>query len=222
MVNLGNSWDEILKYEFEKPYYKDLRAFLKTEYQTKTIYPKMEDIFNSLKLTAFEDVKVVILGQDPYHGENQAFGLSFAVKKGVKIPPSLCNIYKEISAEFGCEIPTHGDLTHLAKQGVLLLNTVLTVREGSPNSHKGKGWESFTDSIILYLNNRKERVIFLLWGNNAKNKVGLITNPQHQILTSVHPSPLSAHGGFFGCGHFKMANELLKNMNKSPVDWVIK
>ncbi len=219
MVKFGNDWDEILKGEFEKEYYLKLRAFLKEEYQTQVIYPPMNDIFNSLKTTAYSDIKIVILGQDPYHEPNQAHGLSFSVKKGVVPPPSLKNIYKEINSELGIPVPNHGELTKWAKQGVLLLNTVLTVRQGQANSHKNKGWEIFTDTVIRKINEREKPVVFLLWGGNAKRKTALITNPQHKILTSVHPSPLSAYGGFFGCGHFKSANEFLESIGDAPIDW---
>lgn len=219
MVKFGNDWDEILKGEFEKEYYLKLRAFLKEEYSSQVIYPPMNDIFNSLKTTAYSDIKIVILGQDPYHEPNQAHGLSFSVKKGVVPPPSLKNIYKEINSELGIPVPNHGELTGWAKQGVLLLNTVLTVRQGQANSHKNKGWEIFTDTVIKKINEREKPVVFLLWGGNAKQKTALITNPQHKILTSVHPSPLSAYGGFFGCGHFKSANEFLESIGDEPIDW---
>lgn len=221
MVKFGNDWDEILKGEFEKEYYLKLRAFLKEEYQNQVIYPPMNDIFNSLKTTAYSDIKIVILGQDPYHEPNQAHGLSFSVKKGVTPPPSLKNIYKEINQELGIPVPNHGELTKWAKQGVLLLNTVLTVRQGQANSHKNKGWEIFTDTVIRKINEREKPVVFLLWGGNAKQKTALITNPHHKILTSVHPSPLSAYGGFFGCGHFKSANEFLESIGDTPIDWSI-
>ncbi len=219
MVKFGNDWDEILKGEFEKEYYLKLREFLKEEYRTQVIYPPMNDIFNSLKTTAYSDIKIVILGQDPYHEPNQAHGLSFSVKKGVMPPPSLKNIYKEINQELGIPVPSHGELIKWAKQGVLLLNTVLTVRQGQANSHKNKGWEIFTDTVIRKINEREKPVVFLLWGGNAKRKTALITNPAHKILTSVHPSPLSAYGGFFGCGHFKNANEFLESIGDTPIDW---
>ena len=219
MVKFGNDWDEVLKGEFEKEYYLKLREFLKVEYSSQVIYPPMNDIFNSLKTTAYSDIKIVILGQDPYHEPNQAHGLSFSVKKGVVPPPSLKNIYKEINSELGIPIPNHGELTGWAKQGVLLLNTVLTVRQGQANSHKNKGWEIFTDTVIKKINEREKPVVFLLWGGNAKQKTALITNSQHKILTSVHPSPLSAYRGFFGCKHFSKANEFLKKNGKEPIDW---
>lgn len=219
MVKFSNSWDELLKDEFQKDYYKKLHNFLKEEYSTKRIYPSMYDIFNALRYTAYEDVKVVIIGQDPYHGQGQAHGLCFSVKKGVTPPPSLKNIFKEINAELGLPIPNHGELTKWAEQGILLLNTVLTVREGTPNSHKNKGWEKFTDRIIELLNEREKPIIFLLWGANAKQKGRLITNKNHIILESVHPSPLSAFGGFFGCGHFKKTNDILKSLGQKEIDW---
>lgn len=221
MVNLGNDWDDILNGEFDKPYYKQLREFLKYEYSHFKIHPDMYDIFNALKWTSYSGVKVVILGQDPYHGENQAHGLSFSVQRGVAIPPSLLNMYKELQNELGLYIPNNGYLEKWARQGVLLLNASLTVRDGMANSHRGKGWEIFTDEVVKKLNERADPVIFLLWGNNAKEKAKYITNPQHKILTSVHPSPLSASRGFFGCGHFKTANDLLLQMGKEPIDWQI-
>ncbi len=221
MVNIGNDWDNILKDEFKKDYYIQLRAFLKSEYSTHRIHPDMYDIFNALKWTSYSDTKVVILGQDPYHEEGQAHGLAFSVQKGVKIPPSLLNMYKELNQELGCYIPNKGYLEKWARQGVLLLNSSLTVRDGVANSHRGKGWEIFTDRIVELLNERQDPVIFLLWGSNAKEKVKVITNPQHKILTTVHPSPLSASRGFFGCGHFKTANRLLKQMGKTEIDWQI-
>ena len=221
MVEMNNSWDQYLEEEFKKPYYAKLRDFLKYEYQTQTIYPNMYDIFNALKATAYEDVKVVILGQDPYHGEGQAHGMAFSVKPGVKVPPSLVNVFKELQATMGCEIPNNGYLMKWAQQGILLLNTVLTVRAGSPQSHKGQGWEVFTDRIIALLNERKDPVIFVLWGAPAKKKASLITAPQHKILMAAHPSPLSAYNGFFGCNHFNQINDYLKEMGKAPIDFQI-
>ena len=221
MVNIGNEWDELLKEEFEKDYYLNLRSFLATEYKKQRIYPDMYDIFNALKYTSYNDVKVVILGQDPYHGFGQAHGLCFSVKKGVKKPPSLVNIFKEIESDIGVKMPEHGELTHWAKQGVLLLNTTLTVREASPNSHKGKGWEIFTDKVIELLNNRQKPIVFILWGSNARSKKAIITNPIHKILETVHPSPLSAYRGFFGCKHFSTANEFLRRTGQKPIDWQI-
>ena len=221
MVNLGNDWDDILADEWQKPYYLELRKFLKQEYSTQTVYPNMEDIFNALKLTSFKDTKVVIIGQDPYHGFGQAHGLCFSVKKGVVPPPSLKNIYKELKNDIGFEIPNHGELTSWAKQGVLLLNNVLTVREGLPNSHKGKGWEIFTDRVIGELNKKETPVVFLLWGANAQKKAEIITNPKHYKLMTVHPSPLSASRGFFGCRHFSKTNEILHENHINPINWEI-
>ena len=221
MVSIGNDWDEILKDEFEKEYYLKLRQFLKAEYKSHIIHPDMYDIFNALKWTSCKDTKVVILGQDPYHEENQAHGLAFSVPVGVKTPPSLVNIYKELQNELGFYIPNNGYLEKWARQGVLLLNNALTVRDKEANSHRNRGWEIFTNRVIECLNERQDPVIFLLWGSNAKEKVNVITNPQHIILTTVHPSPRSAHRGFFGCGHFKKTNELLINMGKEPIDWQI-
>lgn len=221
MVNLGNDWDSILADEWQKPYYLELRKFLKQEYSTQTVYPNMEDIFNALKLTSFKDTKVVIIGQDPYHGFGQAHGLCFSVKKGVVPPPSLKNIYKELKSDIGFEIPSHGELTSWAKQGVLLLNNVLTVREGLPNSHKGKGWEIFTDRVIGELNKKETPVVFLLWGANAQKKAEIITNPKHFKLMTVHPSPLSASRGFFGCRHFSKTNEILMKNSIKPINWEI-
>lgn len=222
MVQFNNSWDILLKDEFQKPYYLNLRKFLVQEYKTQTIYPNMNNIFNALKYTDYKDVKVVILGQDPYHQPNQAHGLCFSVLKGVNPPPSLQNMYKEIHAEYGYPIPQHGELTYWAEQGVLMMNTVLTVREGQPNSHKGMGWEIFTDNVISLLNLRPEPMVFLLWGANARAKKKLITNPNHLVLESAHPSPLSAYNGFFGNGHFKKANEFLKSKGMAEIDWQIK
>lgn len=221
MIEFNNKWDDILSGEFSKDYYINLRKFLIDEYKNKKIYPNMYDIFNALKLTSYEDVKIVILGQDPYHGENQAHGLAFSVNKGIKIPPSLLNMYKELQSDLGCFIPNNGYLVPWAEQGVLLLNTVLTVREGEPNSHKNKGWEIFTDKVISKLNEREDPIIFILWGNNAKEKLKLITNKRHFILTAPHPSPLSASRGFFGCKHFSKANEILKSLHKEEINWQI-
>lgn len=221
MVHIGNDWDEILKDEFQKEYYQKLRVFLAREYQTQTVYPDMYDIFNALRYTAYQDVKVVILGQDPYHGPNQAHGLCFSVKKGITPPPSLQNIYKELQSDLGCTIPQHGELTKWTKEGVLLLNTVLTVRRGQANSHQGKGWEILTDEIIRKLNARTKPIVFLLWGRNAQNKKALITNPAHYVLMCSHPSPFSADYGFFGCHHFSKANAFLQEHGEHPIDWQI-
>ena len=219
MVCLGNDWDTLLADEFQKPYYLKIRSFLKEEYFSKTIFPPMHDIFNALKYTPFKDTKVVILGQDPYHEQGQAHGLSFSVKKGVKIPPSLVNIYKELHDDIGMDIPNHGELTSWATQGVLLLNATLTVREGQANSHKDIGWATFTDTVIKLLNTSTRPIVFILWGGNARSKKAYITGKHHLVLESVHPSPLSAYNGFFGCKHFSKANEFLKNTNQLPIDW---
>jgi uracil-DNA glycosylase len=219
MANQSKTWKELLSDEFQKEYFLKLKSFLADEYKTKRIYPDTNDIFNALRYTAYEDVKVVILGQDPYHGYGQAHGLCFSVKKGVTPPPSLKNIFKELQSDIGCTIPNHGELTSWANQGVLLLNTVLTVREGQPNSHKNKGWEIFTDEIIKLLNEREKPMVFLLWGANARSKKKLITNPNHLILETVHPSPLSAYNGFFGCKHFSTANKFLSDHGETPINW---
>lgn len=221
MVNLNNDWDEILKDEFEKEYYQKLRKFLITEYKSETIYPKMENIFSALKLTSYKDCKVLILGQDPYHGLNQAHGLAFSVNIGIKTPPSLQNMYKELRDELGLYVPNNGYLVPWAEQGILLLNTALTVRAGAANSHSKVGWEIFTDSIIKYLNDREDPVIFVLWGGNARKKKAFINTDRHYILEAAHPSPLSAHNGFFGCGHFKKINEILSSLGKKEINWQI-
>lgn len=222
MVTIGNEWDNLLKDEFQKEYYRKLRAVLANEYKTQTIYPDMYDIFNALKYTSYSDVKAVIIGQDPYHGEGQAHGLCFSVKKGIEAPPSLKNIFKEIENELNIKPPSHGCLTDWAEQGVLLLNAVLTVRASLANSHKNIGWETFTDKIISILNEREKPIVFLLWGANARKKAQLITNPVHKILECAHPSPLSAYNGFFGCGHFKMCNDFLKESGEKEIDWQIR
>ncbi len=222
MVLLKNDWDDVIGGEFSKPYYLKLREFLKAEYENYNIYPDMYDLFTALKVTSYKDTKVVILGQDPYHEKNQAHGMSFSVKPGVAIPPSLLNMYKELNRSLGLFIPNNGYLLDWAKQGVLLLNTVLTVREGEANSHRGKGWEIFTDSVIKALSERKDPVIFLLWGNNAREKKNLIDETRHYVLEAPHPSPLSANRGFIGSDHFKKANEILISLLKSPIDWQIK
>lgn len=221
MVNIGNSWDEVLKGEFEKDYYLKLREFLKAEYGSRVIYPDMYDIFNALKFTPYEKVKAVILGQDPYHQPGQAHGLCFSVKKGVVKPPSLVNIFKELQEDLGIEPPSHGNLESWAKNGVMLLNTVLTVRRSSANSHAGRGWEIFTDRVIELLNQREEPMVFILWGRNAKNKEALITNPKHCILKGAHPSPFSAYNGFFGGKYFSRVNEFLEKNGQEPIDWRI-
>lgn len=220
-INLQNDWKDLLSEEINKDYYKSLREFLILEYNTQTIFPQMPDIFNALNYTSYKDVRVVILGQDPYHGEGQSHGLSFSVKPGIKTPPSLRNIYKELNSDLGCFIPNNGFLESWAKQGVLLLNTSLTVRSASPNSHKNKGWEIFTNKIIELLNDRKKPVVFILWGNNAISKESLITNDRHLIIKSVHPSPLSASRGFFGSKPFSKTNDFLNSINETPIDWQI-
>lgn len=219
MAKINEEWDNVLKEEFNSEGYLKLREFLKKEYSTNTVYPSMYEIFNSMKITSFDDIKVVILGQDPYHEEGQAMGLSFSVPDGIKIPPSLVNIYKEIEAETGKKCKNSGDLTYLAKQGVLLLNAVLTVRAHMANSHKGKGWEEFTDAIIKKVSDGKEGVVFILWGAYARSKKPLIDNNKHLILECAHPSPLSAYNGFFGCGHFNKTNEYLIKVGKTPINW---
>ena len=221
MVVIGNDWDEVLEGEFDKEYYLKLREFLKDEYKTQTIFPDMYDIFNALKLTSYKDTKVLILGQDPYHNVNQAHGLSFSVKPGVDTPPSLLNMYKELNSDIGCFIPNNGYLVPWANQGVLLLNTVLTVRSGEPNSHKGKGWEIFTDKIIKLLSERQDPIIFVLWGANARKKKDFIDLNKHYVLEAPHPSPLSASRGFFGCSHFSKINNILESLKKTPIDWQI-
>lgn len=219
MVSIGNDWDAILADEFKKPYYLALRQFLKEEYSSKVIYPSMYDIFNAFRYTPYSDVKVVLLGQDPYHGAGQAHGLCFSVKDGVAPPPSLVNIFKELNHDVGCTVPQSGCLTKWAERGVMLLNSVLTVREGAAGSHRGKGWETFTDSVISRLNDRKVPIVFMLWGNYAKSKIPLITYDRHLVLTAAHPSPLSASYGFFGCRHFSKANDFLVSNGMTPVDW---
>ncbi|MCR4780028.1 MAG: uracil-DNA glycosylase [Ruminiclostridium sp.] len=221
MVNIGNDWDDVLKGEFDKEYYLKLRQFLIEEYSTHTVYPDMYDIFNALKYTPYSGVKAVILGQDPYHEPGQAHGLSFSVREGTDLPPSLKNIYKELNSDLGVPIPRTGDLTKWARQGVLLLNASLTVRRGHADSHKGKGWEIFTDRVISLLNEREEPVVFILWGGKAKAKIPLITNKRHYIITSAHPSPLSASYGFFGSKPFSKCNAFLESRGIAPIDWNI-
>lgn len=216
-----NDWQELLKGEIEKEYYQKLRRILIKEYRTRTIYPNMYDIFNALHLTSYKDVKAVILGQDPYHGPNQAHGLAFSVKEGVSIPPSLVNIYKELHNDLGCYVPNNGCLTKWAEEGVLLLNATLTVRAGQANSHSRIGWQIFTDYIISLLNQREDPIVFILWGNNARKKKEMINNPKHHIIESVHPSPLSANRGFFGSKPFSRTNDFLKSVGKKPIDWQI-
>lgn len=218
MVNIGNDWDAILKEDFESENYQRLRVFLADEYRRHVVYPDTHDIFNALKATPYDKVKVVLLGQDPYHNPGQAHGMCFSVKPGVDAPPSLVNVFKEIKDDVGIE-NTSPYLVGWAKQGILLLNTVLTVRAGEANSHKGKGWEVLTDSIIRHLNDRKEPIVFMLWGANARSKKALITSPQHLILECAHPSPLSAYNGFFGCKHFSKCNDFLIKHGETPIDW---
>lgn len=221
MVNIGNEWDELLKGEFEKEYYLKLREFLKKEYFTYQVYPNMYDIFNALKYTSYSDVKAVIIGQDPYHGPGQAHGLCFSVQKGIAIPPSLQNMYKELYSDLGIPPANHGYLKKWADNGVLMMNAVLTVRSGQANSHRNMGWEIFTDKVIELLNNREQPIVFILWGNNAKQKMKHITNPKHLILQAAHPSPLSAFNGFFGCKHFSKTNDFLERHGIEPIDWAI-
>ena len=216
-----NGWEELLKDEMEKDYYKKLKELLINEYNTRVVYPDAYDIYNALHYTDYKDVKVVILGQDPYHGPNQAHGLSFSVKPGVRIPPSLLNMYKELKTDLGCYIPNNGYLEKWARQGILLLNTALTVRQGQANSHRKVGWEKFTDNIIELLDQREDPIVFILWGNNAISKELLITNKKHFIIKSVHPSPLSASRGFFGSKPFSKTNNFLESIGKDPIEWQI-
>ncbi len=213
------TWNEILAEEMQKDYYQELQAFVQKRRAEVRVFPEEKNVFNALELTPFESVKVVILGQDPYHGFGQAHGLSFSVQKGIPLPPSLKNIYKELQEDIGGELPTEGDLSHWAKQGVLLLNTVLTVEEGNANSHKGKGWERLTNRLIESLNELKHPVIFILWGKPAQDKEKLITNPNHVILKTPHPSPLSAYRGFFGSKPFSRVNDILIQQGQTPICW---
>ncbi len=219
MKPLGNDWDEILRDDFAAPSYLKLREFLKEEYASRRIFPPMNDIYNCFRLTPFSAVKAVILGQDPYHNPGQAMGLSFSVPEGVQPPPSLVNIYKELQDELGIPPAQSGDLTKWARRGVLLLNTALTVRAYSANSHRGRGWEVFTDSVIKKLSDGRENLVFFLWGGNARGKKSLIDGKKHLVLECAHPSPLSAFAGFFGCGHFKKCNEYLAAHGIEPIDW---
>lgn len=221
MTILQNDWSPLLEGEFEKPYYQKLRGFLAEEYRGRTVYPDMYDIYSAFHLTPFSQMKVVILGQDPYHGAGQAHGLSFSVKPGIAIPPSLLNIYKELKDDLGCRIPNNGYLVHWAKQGVLLLNTVLTVQQDRPNSHKGMGWETFTDHVISILNERETPIVFILWGKNAQQKLPMIHNRNHLVIQSAHPSPFSANRGFFGSRPFSRANAFLKSHGIPEIDWQI-
>lgn len=214
-----NDWELYLTEEMQKPYYRELREFLKQEYSSQQIFPDMYDIFNALHYTSLEDTKVVILGQDPYHGDGQAHGLSFSVLPNVPPPPSLVNIFKELNSDLGCTVPDNGCLKPWAEQGVLLLNAVLTVRAHAANSHRGKGWETFTDKIIEVLNQREKPMAFILWGTPARRKKAMITNPVHLVVESPHPSPLSAYGGFFGSRPFSRVNEFLKSTGQKPINW---
>lgn len=218
---IGNNWDNILKEEFEKDYFKELMKFVSQEYKNKTIYPKQSDVFNAFRYTDFDNVKVVILGQDPYHGPNQAEGLSFSVSNEVLKPPSLKNIFKELESDIQIPFPEHNSLKSWAKEGVLLLNAVLTVEEHNPISHKGHGWETFTDDIIKIINNKKTPVVFILWGSYARNKKSLITNPIHYVIESPHPSPFSAYSGFFGSKPFSKTNNFLKSKGLKEINWSI-
>ena len=222
MAMIENDWLEAIQGEFRKPYYRELFQFVKEEYSRTVVYPSAGDIFNALHFTPLKDVKVLVLGQDPYHGENQAHGLSFSVPVSQKdIPPSLQNIYKELQEDLGCYIPNNGYLKKWADQGVLLLNTVLTVRAHQANSHQGKGWEQFTDAIIQAVNAQDRPVVYMLWGRPAQSKIPMLTNKKHLILKAPHPSPLSAYRGFFGCKHFSQANAFLETNGVAPIDWQI-
>ncbi len=223
MREFGKEWDILLDEEREKSYFRELEQFLAKEYCERTIYPSEYDLFNALHYTSYSSVRVVILGQDPYHGEGQAHGLCFSVKRGIEPPPSLKNICREIESDLGIFYKgDSGELCSWARQGVLLLNTVMTVRKGEPASHKGKGWEQFTDEIIRLLNLREDPMVFMLWGGHARSKVGLITNPMHLVLTAAHPSPLSASRGFLGCKHFSQANAFLEQHGFTPIDWSVR
>ncbi len=222
MPKITNDWSITIKEEIKKPYYQKLDDFVKEEYNKTVVYPPEDDIFNAIHFTPLSQVKVLILGQDPYHGENQAHGLSFSVLPSQKqLPPSLKNIYKELQDDLGCHIPESGYLKKWADQGVLLLNTVLTVRAGEANSHRGHGWEKFTDAIINEVNKQDRPIVYMLWGNPAQSKIPMLTNPLHLILKAPHPSPLSAYRGFFGCKHFSQANDFLKSHGVAPIDWQI-
>lgn len=221
MGMIDNDWLPAIDNEFRKPYYKELYSFVKDEYSKCIVYPPSEDIFNAFHLTPLSKVKVLILGQDPYHEPNQAHGLCFSVKPGTQIPPSLVNIYKELNSDLGLKIPNNGYLTKWAEQGVLLLNTVLTVRAHEANSHQGKGWEVFTDAIINAVNAQDRPIVYMLWGSPAQRKIPMLTNPKHLVLKAPHPSPLSAYRGFFGCKHFSQCNEFLVKNGMKPIDWQI-
>lgn len=221
MAPMSSDWQLALKPEFAKPYYKKLYDFINEEYSTRQIFPPGDDIFNAFSFTPLEKVKVVILGQDPYHNVGQAHGLCFSVNKGVDIPPSLVNIYKELHDDLGCSIPNHGNLTEWAEQGVLLLNTVLTVRAHEANSHRNMGWEEFTDAAMQVLNKVDRPIVFMLWGSPAQTKGRILNNPNHLVLKAPHPSPLSAYRGFFGCRHFSQCNDFLRAHDVEPIDWQI-
>ncbi len=222
MAGITNDWLPALESEFRQPYYRQLYTFVQREYQTKVVYPPAEDIFNALHLTPLAKVKVVILGQDPYHEPGQAHGLCFSVLPSQQtLPPSLVNIYKELHDDVGCRMPDNGYLVHWAEQGVLMLNTVLTVRAHAANSHKGQGWEQFTDAILRAVNEQDRPIVFMLWGSQAQAKIPMLTNPRHLILRAPHPSPLSAYRGFFGCGHFSKCNRFLTENGAAPIDWQI-
>lgn len=221
-IKLEASWKQHLLAEFQQPYMQQLRAFLQEQKSLgKTIYPKGNEYFNAFNLTPFDQVKVVIIGQDPYHGPNQAHGLCFSVQPGVAFPPSLVNIFKELQRDLNIPFPNHGNLTHWAEQGVLLLNAVLTVEQGKAAAHQGKGWEQFTDAAIRELNARREGIVFMLWGSYAQKKGQIIDRKKHCVLTAPHPSPLSAHRGFIGCGHFSKANQYLQQRGLTPIDWAV-
>ncbi len=222
MIQIGNDWDAVLKEENGKEYFMKLQEFLAEERQTHMVYPPEKDVFNALKYSSLADTKVVIFGQDPYHEPGQAHGMCFSVNKGIAVPPSLINIYKEIEADLGIKPPSHGYLADWAGQGVLLLNTVLTVRRGEANSHRGKGWETFTDRVTEALNEREKPMVFILWGANAREKAKLITNKEHMIITGAHPSPLSAWKGFFGGRYFSKANRFLEITGQTPINWELK
>ena len=219
-VKIHPSWEKIIGEEFKKEYFEKLTQFVKKEYLSKIIYPEGKNIFRAFELCQFEDVKVVIIGQDPYHGPKQANGLCFSVNDGITLPPSLQNIYKEISSDLGVERPTKGNLDNWARQGVLLLNATLTVRANTPGSHQNQGWEDFTDAVIKTISEKKENIVFLLWGKYAQNKGAIIDSKKHHILTSAHPSPFSAHSGFFGSKHFSKTNQYLKSIGKKEIEWI--
>ncbi|MFT6001704.1 MAG: uracil-DNA glycosylase [Flavobacteriales bacterium] len=221
-TKIGNDWNGVLKDEFEKEYFEKLTDFVKTEYKSEVCFPPVKDIFNAFKMCSFSNTKIVILGQDPYHGKGQAHGLSFSVPEGMKIPPSLRNIFKELTSDLGVDSPTQGDLTSWAKQGVLLLNATLTVRKSTPGSHQKQGWEEFTDSVIKTISNKKESVVIVLWGKFAEQKVSLIDESKHYIITSSHPSPFSAHRGFLGSKPFSKTNEFLEKKGIEKIDWELK